>query len=127
MGRAATAQGASNHDGATLRAGLGRRRGWSITGPRYEVMYFLEAPDDTLGLQSVWQVSATRSSLSRDGLWTATSTPTTSGAVEAALDVGRPRIFESRTSSTRSRRNRGCVARSSSTPALNRASKSLHR
>ncbi len=95
MGRAATAQGASNHDGATLRSpGSAAGEVGGITGPRYEVMYFLEAPDDTLGaFKSVWAgVGDSIVIVGGDGLWNChIHTDDIGAAVEAALDVGRPR------------------------------------
>ena len=63
-------------------------------GPRYEVMYFLEAPDDTLGaFKSVWAgIGDSIVIVGGDGLWNChIHTDDIGAALEAALDVGRPR------------------------------------
>ena len=66
----------------------------AATGPRYEVMYFLEAPDETLGaFKSVWAgIGDSIVVVGGDGLWNChIHTDDIGAAVEAALDVGRPR------------------------------------
>jgi uncharacterized protein len=61
---------------------------------RYEVMYFLEAPDDTISaFRDVWAgVGDSIVVVGGDGLWNChIHTDDIGAAVEAALDVGRPR------------------------------------
>jgi DAK2 domain fusion protein YloV len=61
---------------------------------RYEVMYFLEAPDETIpAFRDVWAgVGDSIVVVGGDGLWNChIHTDDIGGAVEAALDVGRPR------------------------------------
>ena len=93
-GRGVTGQG-SNHDGPMVRPG-GSAGGEAAGGggPRYEVMYFLEAPDETLGaFKSVWAgIGDSIVVVGGDGLWNChIHTDDIGAAVEAALDVGRPR------------------------------------
>ncbi|MDP9073661.1 MAG: hypothetical protein M3N98_05690, partial [Actinomycetota bacterium] len=60
---------------------------------RYEVMYFLEAPDDTIGaFRDVWAgVGDSIVVVGGDGLWNChIHTDDIGAAIEAALDVGRP-------------------------------------
>ena len=61
---------------------------------RYEVMYFLEAPDEALpGFRHVWAgVGDSIVIVGGDGLWNChIHTDDIGAAIEAALDVGRPR------------------------------------
>ena len=61
---------------------------------RYEVMYFLEAPDDTIpAFKDVWAgVGDSIVVVGGDGLWNChIHTDDIGAAIEAALDVGRPR------------------------------------
>ncbi len=61
---------------------------------RYEVMYLLEAPDDTIAaFRDVWEgVGDSIVLVGGDGLWNChIHTDDIGAAVEAALDVGRPR------------------------------------
>jgi DAK2 domain fusion protein YloV len=63
-------------------------------GLRYEVMYFLEAPDEALGaFKSVWAgIGDSIVVVGGDGLWNChIHTDDIGAAIEAALDVGRPR------------------------------------
>ncbi|MGD0439706.1 MAG: DAK2 domain-containing protein [Acidimicrobiales bacterium] len=92
-GRGTGAQGSSDHDGQSARP-LAGGNGEGLPGPRYEVMYFLEAPDDTLGaFKSVWAgIGDSIVVVGGDGLWNChIHTDDIGAAVEAALDVGRPR------------------------------------
>jgi hypothetical protein len=72
-----------------------RRRGEDAVGElRYEVMYFLEAPDDTIpAFRDVWAgVGDSIVVVGGDGLWNChIHTDDIGAAVEAALDAGRPR------------------------------------
>jgi uncharacterized protein len=61
---------------------------------RYEVMYFLEAPDDTISaFRQVWAgIGDSIVVVGGDGIWNChIHTDDIGAAVEAALDVGRPR------------------------------------
>jgi DAK2 domain fusion protein YloV len=75
--------------------GSPRRRGVDAVGDlRYEVMYFLEAPDDTISaFRDVWAgIGDSIVVVGGDGLWNChIHTDDIGAAVEAALDVGRPR------------------------------------
>ena len=65
-----------------------------IAGLRYEVMYLLEAPDDTIPVfKEVWAgLGDSIVVVGGDGLWNChIHTGDIGGAVEASLDVGRPR------------------------------------
>jgi DAK2 domain fusion protein YloV len=72
-----------------------RRRGEDAVGAlRYEVMYFLEAPDDTIpAFRDVWAgVGDSIVVVGGEGLWNChIHTDDIGAAVEAALDAGRPR------------------------------------
>jgi len=68
--------------------------GSDIAGLRYEVMYLLEAPDDTIPVfKEVWAgLGDSIVVVGGDGLWNChIHTDDIGGAVEASLDVGRPR------------------------------------
>ena len=102
----------------------------SGAGPRYEVMFFLEAPDETLAaFKSVWAgIGDSIVVVGGDGFWNChIHSDDIGAAVEAALDVGRPATSVSPTCSTRSRRSRGYDARPSSTQAQRRVPRSLFR
>ncbi|MGH9029950.1 MAG: DAK2 domain-containing protein [Acidimicrobiales bacterium] len=63
-------------------------------GLRYEVMYFLEAPDESVpGFKDVWEgIGDSIVVVGGDGLWNChIHTDDVGAAIEAALDVGRPR------------------------------------
>ena len=63
-------------------------------GPRYEVMYFLEAPDDTIvAFKDVWAgLGDSIVVVGGEGLWNChIHTDDIGAALEAALDAGRPR------------------------------------
>jgi uncharacterized protein len=71
-----------------------RRHQDTVGELRYEVMYFLEAPDDTIAaFRDVWAgVGDSIVVVGGDGLWNChIHTDDIGAAVEAALDVGRPR------------------------------------
>ncbi|HUC37525.1 MAG TPA: DAK2 domain-containing protein [Acidimicrobiales bacterium] len=81
--------GLSSHGGVSARAGLSAHGGL-----RYEVMYFLEAPDDTIpAFKEVWEgIGDSIVVVGGDGLWNChIHTNDVGAAVEAALDAGRPR------------------------------------
>ena len=68
--------------------------GATVSDLRYEVMYFLEAPDETVpAFKNVWAgIGDSIVVVGGDGLWNChIHTDDIGGAVEAALDVGRPR------------------------------------
>jgi len=93
--RGAAGQGASDHDGPRVRStGSANGEAAGGAGVRYEVMYFLEAPDETLGaFKSVWAgIGDSIVVVGGDGLWNChIHTDDIGAALEAALDVGRPR------------------------------------
>ena len=75
---------AASHDGEAT----------DISGLRYEVMYLLEAPDDTIpSFKEVWAgIGDSIVVVGGDGLWNChIHTDNIGAAVEAALDAGRPR------------------------------------
>ncbi len=66
----------------------------TYTGLRYEVMYFLHAPDEAVaGFKDVWEgIGDSIVVVGGDGLWNChIHTDDVGAAIEAALDVGRPR------------------------------------
>ena len=78
---------------AAVEASHGDANG-DIAGLRYEVMYLLEAPDDTIPVfKEVWAgLGDSIVVVGGDGLWNChIHTGDIGGAVEASLDVGRPR------------------------------------
>ena len=93
--RGAAGQDASDHDGPRVRpASSANGEAAGGAGVRYEVMYFLEAPDETLGaFKSVWAgIGDSIVVVGGDGLWNChIHTDDIGAALEAALDVGRPR------------------------------------
>ncbi|MFP4513549.1 MAG: DAK2 domain-containing protein [Acidimicrobiales bacterium] len=63
---------------------------------RYEVMYFLEAPDETIGaFKDVWAgIGDSIVVVGGDGLWNChIHTDDIGAAIEAAIDIGRPRTI----------------------------------
>ena len=72
-----------------------RRRGHDTVGDlRYEVMYFLEAPDETIpAFKEVWAgIGDSIVVVGGDGMWNChIHTDDIGAAIEAALDCGRPR------------------------------------
>ncbi len=71
-----------------------RRATDSLTGPRYEVMYLLEAPDETIpSFKDVWAgVGDSIVVVGGDGLWNChIHTDDIGAAIEASMDAGRPR------------------------------------
>ena len=75
------AHGDGSHDG-------------SLAGLRYEVMYFLEAPDDSVpGFKDMWAtLGDSIVVVGGDGLWNChIHTDDIGAAIEAGVDVGRPR------------------------------------
>ena len=87
-------KGSSNHERPAARAAGWAGEATGNTGPRYEVMYFLEAPDVALGaFKSVWAgIGDSIVVVGGDGLWNChIHTDDIGAAVEAALDAGRPR------------------------------------
>ena len=85
----------SDHDGPGARpAASPNGELTTAVSPRYEVMYFLEAPDEALaGFKSIWAgIGDSIVVVGGDGLWNChIHTDDIGAAVEAALDVGRPR------------------------------------
>src|SRR5207249_10570037 len=68
--------------------------GGDVSDLRYEVMYFLEAPDDTISaFKDVWKgIGDSIVVVGGDGLWNChIHTDDIGSAIEAALDCGRPR------------------------------------
>src|SRR5690606_37880377 len=64
------------------------------SGLRYEVMYFLEAPDDTIGaFKDVWAgIGDSIVVVGGDGLWNChIHTDDIGASIEAAIQIGRPR------------------------------------
>ena len=103
----------TGHAGPGSRLRLTGGEAASGAGPRYEVMYFLEAPDETLGaFKSVWAgIGDSIVVVGGEGFGTATSTPTTSGRRSRRHWTWVARATSaSPTCSTRSRRSRGCDA-----------------
>lgn len=100
---AASAGGGLTGAGATSTAGPGgsEHRAWGdeVAGEvtddlRYEVMYLLEAPDDTIpAFKDVWAgIGDSIVVVGGDGLWNChIHTDEVGPAIEAALDAGRPR------------------------------------
>ncbi len=72
----------------------GADTGEAVSGLRYEVMYFLEAPDDAIGgFRDAWAtLGDSIVVVGGDGLWNChIHTDDIGGAIDAAVDVGRPR------------------------------------
>jgi uncharacterized protein len=68
--------------------------GHDVSDLRYEVMYFLEAPDETIGaFKDVWAgIGDSIVVVGGDGLWNChIHTDDIGAAIEAAIDIGRPR------------------------------------
>jgi DAK2 domain fusion protein YloV len=89
----------SPDDGGTMaqqleRAHAGEHGEGDISGLRYEVMFFLEAPDDTISaFKSVWAgIGDSIVVVGGDGLWNChIHTDDIGASIEAAIDCGRPR------------------------------------
>ncbi|MHB1712816.1 MAG: DAK2 domain-containing protein [Acidimicrobiales bacterium] len=89
---ASPGQSAMDMEVATSHGARGGDGG--IAGLRYEVMYLLEAPDDTIpSFKEVWAgLGDSIVVVGGDGLWNChIHTDDIGGAVEASLDTGRPR------------------------------------
>lgn len=85
-GHGVDAEGADGHEAG--------HDGHGVSGLRYEVMYFLEAPDDTIpAFKDVWAgLGDSIVVVGGDGLWNChVHTDDIGAAIEAALDCGRPR------------------------------------
>ena len=70
------------------------REGGDVSDLRYEVMYFLEAPDDTIpSFKQVWaSIGDSIVVVGGDGIWNChIHTDDIGAAIEAALDCGRPK------------------------------------
>ncbi|MGA2519662.1 MAG: DAK2 domain-containing protein [Acidimicrobiales bacterium] len=79
---------------ALLQEGFGVEMPGGDNDLRYEVMYFLEAPDHTIGaFKEVWAgLGDSIVVVGGEGLWNChIHTNDVGGAIEAALDAGRPR------------------------------------
>jgi DAK2 domain fusion protein YloV len=84
-------------DAATIEVGgahLGRQDDHgALAGLRYEVMYFLEAPDETIGaFREVWAgIGDSIVVVGGDGIWNChIHTDDIGAAVEAAIEIGKP-------------------------------------
>ncbi len=77
-----------------VHRGEDHHEGANVADLRYEVMYFLEAPDETIpAFKSVWAgIGDSIVVVGGDGLWNChIHTDDIGSAVEAAIDCGRPR------------------------------------
>jgi DAK2 domain fusion protein YloV len=86
--------GSGERSSPRSRAAAANGEAGGIDGLRYEVMYFLEAPDEALGaFKAVWTgIGDSIVVVGGDGLWNChIHTDDIGAAIEAALDVGRPR------------------------------------
>ena len=89
--KATVASAPDNRSGADRRADPARD---GLSGPRYEVMYLLEAPDETIpSFKEVWAgVGDSIVVVGGDGLWNChIHTDDIGAALEASMDAGRPR------------------------------------
>ena len=85
-----------------------------LSGLRYEVMYLLEAPDDTIPpFKEVWAgIGDSIVVVGGDGIWNChIHTDDIGAAIEASLDAGRPQRSGSPTCWSRSRRSAGYAKR----------------
>jgi len=93
--RSVAGNGASDHEGSRFApTSLADGEAGDVRDLRYEVMYFLEAPDETLAaFKAVWAgIGDSIVVVGGDGLWNChIHTDDIGAAIEAALDVGRPR------------------------------------
>ena len=93
----APSDGSPDREGARARShgsADGEGEGAGIADLRYEVMYFLEAPEEALGaFKSVWAgIGDSIVVVGGEGVWNChIHTDDIGAAIEAALDVGRPR------------------------------------
>ncbi len=88
-----TGNGVRGNDALRARPANGNGEAGGIDSLRYEVMYFLQAPDETLGaFKAVWAgIGDSIVIVGGDGLWNChIHTDDIGAAIEAALDVGRP-------------------------------------
>jgi DAK2 domain fusion protein YloV len=79
---------------ASAHAEMGAAHGEGVGDLRYEVMYFLEAPDETItAFKDVWAgIGDSIVVVGGDGLWNChIHTDDIGAAIEAAIDCGRPR------------------------------------
>ncbi|MGA3352542.1 MAG: DAK2 domain-containing protein [Acidimicrobiales bacterium] len=86
--------GSRHNDAARARSASPNGEASAIGDLRYEVMYFLEAPDEALGaFKAVWAgIGDSIVVVGGDGLWNChIHTDDIGAAIEAALDAGRPR------------------------------------
>jgi DAK2 domain fusion protein YloV len=93
-GRALPQPPAPTADTATTTTAIEAAHHDSVSDLRYEVMYFLEARDDTIGaFKDVWAgIGDSIVVVGGDGIWNChIHTDDIGAAVEAALDCGRPR------------------------------------
>ena len=90
-----TSDASPRREGARARPhGSADGEGAGVADLRYEVMYFLEAPDEALGaFKSVWAgIGDSIVVVGGEGVWNChIHTDDIGAAIEAALDVGRPR------------------------------------
>ena len=89
--------GRAGSSGEQDRPGPEEGGGGDEPGPRFEVMYLLEAPDATLpAFKEVWAgIGESIVVVGGDGLWKChIHTDDIGAALEAALDVGRPREIQ---------------------------------
>ena len=113
--------------GAPGRTGRPRRQEHAVGDLRYEVMYLLDAPDDSIeAFKEVWAgIGDSIVVVGGDGLWNChIHTNDVGAAIEAGVDAGRPRASGSPTSTSRSRRSAGC-ARTWAPPARARPSEGI--
>jgi DAK2 domain fusion protein YloV len=83
-----------NLDGLSDVAAQAHDEHGDVSGLRYEVMYFLEAPDDTIpAFKHVWAgIGDSIVVVGGDGIWNChIHTDDIGASIEAALDCGRPR------------------------------------
>lgn len=79
---------------ARAAEGGGRDHGSGPDGPRYEVMYFLDAPDEAItGFKDVWAtLGDSIVVVGGDGLWNChIHTDDIGATIEAGIEIGRPR------------------------------------
>ena len=94
VGRARARRGLPGHPGARPTPAAGGAAEHGLADLRYEVMYFLEAPDETIpAFKDVWAgIGDSIVVVGGDGLWNChIHTDDIGAAVEAAIDCGRPR------------------------------------
>jgi uncharacterized protein len=85
---------AAVHDGRAMGGDRAESAQERVAGPRYEVMYLLEAPDETIpSFKEVWAgLGDSIVVVGGDGLWNChIHTDDIGAALEASMDAGRPR------------------------------------